>query len=90
MTTPSKPFPVPEWLNWVGDSISTTFLLVFGLLTLWNVFHNQSQSNIPTSLKNYLSKKLITKKFNPVFIIFIGVLFAFSFDTVSQVVLFSC
>jgi nickel/cobalt transporter (NiCoT) family protein len=84
-----KPSPVPEWLSWLGDSISITFLLVFGLLTLWNVFHHQTQSTMPTSLKNYLSRKLITKKFNPAFIIFIGVLFAFSFDTVSQVVLFS-
>lgn len=84
-----KPSPVPEWLNWVGDSISITFLLIFGLLTLWNVFHHQSPSTMPTSFKNYLSKKIITKKINPIFIILTGVLFAFSFDTVSQVVLFS-
>lgn len=84
-----KPTAVPEWLNEIGDGISIAFLFLFGLLNLWNIFQHPSQSTLPCSLKNYLSRKLIHKNFNPIFIVFIGILFAFSFDTVSQVVLFS-
>jgi nickel/cobalt transporter (NiCoT) family protein len=69
---------IPEWLDSVGNYISITFLFIFGFLNLWNV-----------SVKNYLAKKLIYKNFNPLFIILIGALFAFSFDTLSQVALFS-
>ncbi|MCW8442955.1 DNA repair protein [Fluoribacter gormanii] len=84
-----KPIIVPEWLDGLGNSISITFLLIFGILNLWNVFRNQSTPPLPTSLKNYLAKKLIRNNFNPFLIILIGALFALSFDTVSQVVLFS-
>ncbi|MCE0723220.1 MULTISPECIES: DNA repair protein [Legionella] len=83
------PTYIPEWLNGVGDGISLTFLFVFGSLTLWNVFQSPAKSPIPTSFKNYLSRKIIKKNINPIYIVFIGILFAFSFDTVSQVVLFS-
>lgn len=83
------PSYIPEWLNGLGDCISITFLFVFGSLTLWNVFQSPSTAPIPTSLKNYLSRKLIKKNINPFYIVSIGILFAFSFDTVSQVVLFS-
>ncbi|KTD40574.1 DNA repair protein [Legionella parisiensis] len=83
------PSHIPEWLNEVGDSISISFLFLFAFLTLWNVFQHPSKSPLPTSLKNYLSRKLIKKNINPIYIVSIGILFAFSFDTVSQVVLFS-
>ncbi|CAM2921676.1 high-affinity nickel-transport protein [Legionella steigerwaltii] len=84
-----KPIIVPQWLDGLGNSISIIFLLVFGLLNLWNIFGTPSQSPLPTSLKNYFSRKLIRKQVNPFFIVLIGALFALSFDTVSQVVLFS-
>lgn len=84
-----KPVIVPQWLDGVGNSISITFLLIFGLLNLWNVFQSPSRSPLPTSLKNWLSRKLIRNNVNPFFIVLIGALFALSFDTVSQVVLFS-
>jgi high-affinity nickel-transport protein len=80
---------VPMWLDGFGNSISIAFLFIFGTLNLWNVFQASSQSPLPTSFKNYLTKKLIQKKGNPFFIILTGALFALSFDTVSQVVLFS-
>lgn len=79
----------PQWLDGVGTGISIIFLLVFGLLNLWNVFQSPSKSPLPTSLKDYLTKKIIPKKFNPFFIVLIGAFFALSFDTISQVVLFS-
>lgn len=45
----------PQWLDGVGTGISIIFLLVFGLLNLWNVFQSPSKSPLPTSLKDYLT-----------------------------------
>lgn len=84
-----KPSVIPKWLHGLGDGISIAFLFLFGLLNLWNIVQPSSASTVPVSVKNWLSGKLTRKPFNPVFIMAIGVLFAFSFDTVSQVVLFS-
>ncbi|WP_010654351.1 DNA repair protein HhH-GPD [Fluoribacter dumoffii] len=84
-----KPLLVPQWLEGLGNGISITFLLIFGVLNLWNVFLTPSRPPLPTSLKSYLAKKLNQKSVNPFFILLIGALFALSFDTVSQVVLFS-
>ena len=83
-----KVSPVPEWLDTVGEGISLTFLFLFGLLNLWSVFQ-KSDSRVPTSLKNYWSRKLVQKQIKPMFILLIGMLFALSFDTFSQVILFS-
>lgn len=79
----------PESLEGIGNWISITFLFIFGMLNLWNVFQSSNQSNIPTSLKNILSKRIFKKYNNPIYIVLIGALFAFSFDTFSQVALFS-
>lgn len=79
----------PLWLEGVGNWISIFFLSVFGLLTLYNVLQNPSASKLPVSLSSFLSRKMVAKKFNPALIIFVGALFAFSFDTFSQVALFS-
>lgn len=83
-----KPIEVPQWLEGLGNSISITFLLLFGLLNLWSVIQGPS-TTLPTGLKNYIATKLIRPSINPFFIVLIGALFALSFDTVSQVVLFS-
>lgn len=80
---------IPEWLNGVGDTISLIFLFVFGVLTLWNVLKHSSTSALPTSLQHYLAQKFIKQNIRPLSVVSIGMLFAFSFDTVSQVVLFS-
>ncbi|STY29909.1 high-affinity nickel-transport protein [Legionella wadsworthii] len=84
-----KPIEVPQWLEGLGNSISITFLVLFGLLNLWSVIQGPSSSTLPKGLKNYFATKLIHPSINPFFIILIGALFALSFDTVSQVVLFS-
>lgn len=80
---------IPYWLSGVGDIIALTCLFVFGLLTLWNVMQRSSKSALPSSLNNYLAKKLIQQNISPACIVSVGLLFAFSFDTVSQVILFS-
>lgn len=80
---------IPDWLHGFGDGVSIVFLFLFGALNLCNVFRNPGQAKLPTSLKSWLSKKIAPHRINPIFIILVGVLFAFSFDTVSQVILFS-
>lgn len=80
---------VPQWLDGFGKWISIFFLIVFGLLNLWNVFRNSSPSSMPVGLKSFIAKKIAAKKYNAPLIMMIGMLFAFSFDTFSQIALFS-
>lgn len=79
----------PLWLDNVGNWISIFFLFTFGFLTLWSVLQKSTSPASTASLKGLLLRKIITKKCNPIFIMLIGALFAFSFDTFSQVALFS-
>jgi len=80
---------VPEWFESLGSWISIAFLFLFGALNLLNVFSSSSTPMVPTGIKSFLFKKMAAKKYNPLMIISIGALFAFSFDTISQVALFS-
>ena len=80
---------IPEWLDGFGQWISIIFLFVFGMLNLYNIFQNPFNQNMPVGIKSFLVKKLNAKKFNPLMIMSIGALFAFSFDTFSQIALFS-
>ena len=77
----------PNWLETFGSWISIVFLLSFGLLTLWNILPNTSL--IPTSFRTLLFRKLLGATYNPLLIMLIGALFAFSFDTFTQVTLFA-
>lgn len=79
----------PPWLEGFGNWISIFFLIVFGLLNLWTVFQGHSQSTLPDGVGSFFVKKFISKKYNPALIIMIGALFALSFDTFSQIALFS-
>jgi len=80
---------IPEWLDGFGQWISIIFLFVFGMLNLYNVFQNPTNQNTIVGLKSFLVKKLNAKKLNSMMIMSIGALFAFSFDTFSQIALFS-
>lgn len=79
---------VPEWLDGLGAWISIFFLLVFGCLNLWNVFQHR-HFDAPSGIKSYITQKIMNKKYNPTMIMMVGALFAFSFDTFSQIALFS-
>lgn len=79
----------PHWLDSFGKWISVFFLFVFGTLNLISLFRNPSQSALPSGLKLFIFKKIAQKKMNPLLIMGIGALFALSFDTFSQVALFS-
>lgn len=80
---------VPSWLDQIGSWISIFFLVLFGLINLKNVLHHPTSEESYLGFKAFLAKKLIKKKLSPHTIIGIGALFALSFDTVSQVALFS-
>ena len=77
----------PRWLETCGHWISIVFLLLFGLLTLWNSLAKSTR--LPIGFKGLFFIKLLGEKYNPLIIVFIGALFAFSFDTFTQVALFS-
>lgn len=76
-----------QWLDTFGRWISIVFLLLFGVLTLWNVLPHTPI--VSTSFRALLFRKLIGEKYNPLLIMSIGALFAFSFDTFTQVTLLS-
>lgn len=82
------PSQIPVWLDLVGNWVSILFLIVFGVLTLISIFRN-SVETLPLTIKGHLLRKIITKNSSPMYIMFIGALFAFSFDTFSQIALFS-
>lgn len=79
----------PVWIEAAGNWISITCLFLFGLLALWNTIRVPAEDGLFITPKSALLTKLIGKHNNPVFIILIGMLFAFSFDTFTQVALFS-
>lgn len=78
----------PKWLDDFGNWISIFFLFLFGMLTLVNLT-NHNTHHVPTSFRYLISKTLISKEKSALYIVLIGALFAFSFDTFSQVALFS-
>lgn len=79
----------PLWLDSLGKSVSILFLFVFGLLNLWTIFKNPAEFAVPAGIKSFLARKLKRRISNPFSLMLIGALFAFSFDTFSQVALFS-
>ncbi|MBS3905055.1 MAG: hypothetical protein KGZ39_06995 [Simkania sp.] len=80
---------IPLWLEGCGNWISIFFLVIFGALNLWNVFQNTPSSTLPVGIKSFLAKKITATKTTPLWIMAIGALFAISFDTFSQIALFS-
>ncbi len=80
---------IPDWLGAFGSWVSILFLFLFGLLNLWSLFQGSKNGALPVGLKSFLVQRLGTKKFNPLMVLAVGALFAFSFDTFSQVALFS-
>src|SRR3990167_7761481 len=69
----------PKWLEICGHLISIVFLFLFGLMTLWSSLVKSTP--LPMGLKGLCVMKLLGEKYNPLIILLIGALFAFSFDT---------
>src|SRR3990167_3185200 len=79
----------PSWLDNVGNWMSILLLFIFGVITLLNVLRGSSQLMPSKPFYVFLSKKLMAKQGNPILVMMIGAIFALSFDTISQVGLFS-
>lgn len=75
------------YLDAFGNWISIAFLFIFGSLTLWNVIVKAPVYNYSINLAKIFIRS--SKQYNALLIILIGALFAFSFDTFTQVALFS-
>ena len=74
----------PPWLEHLGQGISVAFLLFFSLLTLYNL-----KGHSHGSARHQLFQRLLPQRLSPFWMMGIGALFALSFDTFSQVAVFS-
>jgi len=84
-----KKLAIPNYLYSFMSLLSILFLILFGFLNLYSLIKINS-----THLKTLLLQTLIFKKIkilntSPISIMVVGGVFAISFDTVSQVALFS-
>jgi high-affinity nickel-transport protein len=80
---------IPVWFEGLGKWVSIAFLFIFGLLNLYDVLRNSSNQGLPGGLKAFLAKKITGEKYSPLMVVGIGAMLAFSFDTLSQIALFS-
>ncbi|HEY5290999.1 MAG TPA: nickel transporter [Burkholderiales bacterium] len=85
----ARRWETPAWLDALGAGISIAFLYALGLLNLYSVFSAPAGTVVaPAGLKSRLLGRLAEVS-HPALIAAVGALFALSFDTVSQVALFS-
>ena len=84
----SGAWKLPAWLEDMGALVSIAFLLLLGAYNLHQVIHAKAGSLVrPVGLKSKLFPAFNVG--SPWVIMGVGVLFAFSFDTLSQALLFS-
>lgn len=79
------------WLDRFGSWVSILFLFLFALMTFFNVIFYQAPEmpRMPLGFKSFLFKKQGLTLNRPLWIMAVGALFALSFDTFTQVALFS-
>jgi high-affinity nickel-transport protein len=79
---------IPAWLEDLGTWISIAFLATLGILNLLAVANTPPEDMVRTvAFRGRLLGRLMRTS-NPLAIMLVGALFAFSFDTVSQAALF--
>lgn len=85
----ARQWETPAWLDTLGAGISIVFLYALGLLNLHGVCAARADQLVaPAGLKSRLLGRVVQVS-HPALIAAVGALFALSFDTVSQVALFS-
>lgn len=81
----------PAWLDSLGDGVSLFFLLLFSGYNLWRLLRKPAATSVelqgPKTI--FLKKWMKNSACSPLFILCVGALFAISFDTFTQVSLFS-
>ncbi len=84
----SGSWKLPTWLEDIGALVSIVFLLLLGAYNLYAVIHTEAGTVVKTI--GFRSKLFPSFKVgSPWVIMGVGVLFALSFDTLSQALLFS-
>jgi nickel/cobalt transporter (NiCoT) family protein len=79
----------PAWLELGGTLVSVVFLLGLAWLNLHAVWTTPRHEIVaPAGLKSRLFKRMVAVE-HPLFIMGVGMLFALSFDTISQAALFA-
>jgi high-affinity nickel-transport protein len=85
----ARRWAVPEWMEDLGAWTSITFLILLGAMNLAAVLAARPGEVVqPVGLKGRFLARL-QHTGNPALIAFVGVLFALSFDTMSQAALFA-
>jgi high-affinity nickel-transport protein len=85
----AQQWQTPAWLDALGAWISIGFLYALGVLNLYSVFATGADQVVaPAGLKSRLLGRFAQVS-HPALIAAVGALFALSFDTMSQVALFS-
>ncbi|BBP00727.1 nickel transporter [Sulfuriferula nivalis] len=86
----AQTWQVPVWFEALGAWISIFFLLALGLTNLYVVFRVPSGEVVKiTGAKSRIFRFLFARIQHPGWMVLVGVLFALSFDTMSQVAFFS-
>ncbi|MCX7122017.1 MAG: DNA repair protein [Gammaproteobacteria bacterium] len=81
---------LPIWLDRIMFGISIAFLIIFGFMNIYTLFNkNKNTKKIVFSAKRIFQKLKILNLENPISIVIVGAVFAISFDTYSQISLFS-
>lgn len=75
---------VPEWLEWTGAAVSITCLMALGFANLWAVWRTPATQ--PVALVG-LRSRVVRQVRGPFAILAVGMMFALSFDTLSQAML---
>lgn len=85
----ARQWETPPWLEELGACVSIVFLYALGLLNLHGVFSARADQLVaPAGVKSRMLGRY-ARVSHPALIAAVGALFALSFDTVSQVALFS-
>jgi len=82
-------YSVPAWARAFGAWVSIFFLVAMGLLNLHTVLRTPADEMVPVAGMRTAVLSNLTRTCQPLGIVAIGALFAISFDTLSQAVLFS-
>lgn len=80
---------IPLWLASLGNWISIIFLFIFGFLSLWKIIFKLNTIAPIARMRSYFFRSTQQRQYSALIIIGIGALFALSFDTFTQVALFS-
>jgi high-affinity nickel-transport protein len=89
VSTLARHWQVPQWLELFGSWVSIAFLTALGVVNLYAVLRTDPGQVVqPVGLKGRLLGPL-ARASHPGLIALVGVLFALSFDTISQAALFA-